>query len=255
MVNVRACRLSKFVSSSVNPCRLSWPTVRPNAIGLLCSSNSLHNLPGPLPLPLHDGIVGLSARCEPSCGQSLSTYCSCLLSSNDTLSLRSFLPSLCLTDSANVVRNGESCFPANIRKSGPALIMCYITPPLACSENGLSAMRRHVSRNSQYAGHRVVEDQRPPPWSRRLPAPQHESYGPSREPSWLRSARPSSSILRSSIPHRHEFIEVNCIPDKYSGYLEDAGPEDRDDGVTGGSNDLIGIPGMIGNQFPAQLPH
>ena len=234
MVNVRACRLSKFVSSSVNPCRLSWPTVRPNAIGLLCSSNSLHNLPGPLPLPLHDGIVGLSARCEPSCGQSLSTYCSCLLSSNDTLSLRSFPPSLCLTDSASVVRNGESCFPANIRKSGPALIMCYITPPLACSENRLSAMRRHVSRNSQYAGHRVVEDQRPPPWSRRLPAPQHESYVPSREPSRLRPARPSFLILRSPIPDRHELIELNCIPDEYPAIWRAPALKTGDDGVMGG---------------------
>ena len=181
MVNVGACRLSRFVSSSVTPCRLSWPTVRPNAIGLLCSSNSLHNIPGPLPLPLHDGIIGLSARCEPSCGQSLSTYCSCLLSSNDTLSLHSFLPSLCLADSASVARNGESCFSANIRKSGLASIMCCITTSFACSENGLSAMRRHASRNSQYAGHRVGGDQCPSPWSRGLPAPQHESHEPSRE--------------------------------------------------------------------------
>ena len=190
MGNVGACRLSRFVSSSVTPCRLSWPTVRPNAIGHLCSSHSLHNVPGPLPLPLHDGSIGLSARCEPSCGPSLSTYCSCLLSSNDTRALHSFLPSLCLADSASVVRNGESCFSANIRKSGLASIMCCITTSLACSENGLSAMRRHASRNSQYAGHRVGGDRCPSPWSRRLPAPQHESHGPSREPPRLRPARP-----------------------------------------------------------------
>jgi hypothetical protein len=232
VVNVGACRLSKFVSSSVNPCRLSWPTVRPNAIGLLCSSNSLYNIPGPLPLPLHDGIIGLSARCEPSCGQSLSTYCSCLLSSNDTLSLHPFLSSLCLVF-RQCCAKWRIMFFGDIRKSGLASIMRYITPSLACSENGLSAMRRHASRNSQYAGHRVVEDQCPPPWSRRLPAPQDESYGPSRQSSWLRSACPSFSILRNPIPHRHEFIQVNCIPDEYSGYLEDAGPEDRDDEVTG----------------------
>ena len=34
-------------------------------------------------------------------------------------------------------------------------------------------------------------------------------------------------ILRSPIPDRHELIEVNCIPDEYSSYLEGAGPEDR----------------------------
>ena len=181
MVNVGACRLSRFVSSSLTPCRLNYPTVRSNAIGRLCSSNSLHNIPDPLPLHLHDGIIGLSARCEPSCGQSLSTYRSCLLSSNDTLSLHSFLPSLCLADSASVVRNGESCFSANIRTSGLASIMCCITISLAYSENWLSAMRRNASRNSQYAGHRVGGDQCPSPWSRGLPAPQHESHEPSRE--------------------------------------------------------------------------
>ncbi len=158
-----------------------------------------------------------------SCGPSLSTYCTCFLSSNDTLSVHSFIPSLCLADSASVVRNGESCFSANIRKSGLASIMCCITTSFACSENGLSAMGRNASRNSQYAGHRVVGDQCPSPWSRRLPAPQHESHGPSREPPRLRPARPSFSILMSPIPDRHELIEVNCTPDEYSGYLKGAG--------------------------------
>lgn len=46
-------------------------------------------------------------------------------------------------------------------------------------------------------------------------------------PPRLRPARPSFLILRSPIPDRHELIEVNCIPDEYSGYLEGAGPEDR----------------------------
>ena len=79
---------------------------RSNAIGRLCSSDSLHNIPCLLPLPLHDGIIGLSAFCEPLCGPSLSTYCTCLLSSNNTLS-PSFIPSLCLADSASVVRNRD----------------------------------------------------------------------------------------------------------------------------------------------------
>jgi len=149
------------------------------------------------------------------------TAVACFLQMTRSLSIL-FYP-LCLADSASVVRNGESCFSANIRMSGLASIMCCITTSWARSENGLSAMRRHASRNSQYVGHRVVEDQCPPPWSRRLPAPQYESYGPSREPSWLRSAHPSFSILRSPIPHRHELIEVNCILDEYSGYLEGAG--------------------------------
>jgi len=207
---------------------------RSNATGRLCSSDSLHDIPCPLPLLLHDGIIGLSALCEASCDQSLSTYCTCFLSSNDTHSVHSFVPSLCLADSANVVRNSESCFSANIRKSGLASIMCCITTSFACSENGLSAMRRNASRNSQYAGHRVVGDQCPSPWSRRLPAPQHESHGPSREPPRLRPARPSFSILMSPIPDRHELIEVNCTPDEYSGYLGAPALNTGEDGVMGG---------------------
>jgi hypothetical protein len=81
--------------------------VRSNAIGHLCSSDSLHNIPGPLPFPLPDGVIGLLARCEPSCGPSLSSYCTYLLPSNDTLSLHFFIPTLCLADSASVVRNGD----------------------------------------------------------------------------------------------------------------------------------------------------
>ena len=91
---------------------------RSNATGRLCNSDSLHDMPCPRPLRLHGGIIGLSALCEASCGQSRSTYCTYLLSSNDTRSVHSFIPSLCLADSASVVRNGESCFSGMIRPSG-----------------------------------------------------------------------------------------------------------------------------------------
>jgi hypothetical protein len=55
---------------------------RSNATGCFCSSNSLHVL-CPLPLLLHNGIIGLSALCEASCGQHLLP---CFLSLNDTFS-------------------------------------------------------------------------------------------------------------------------------------------------------------------------
>jgi hypothetical protein len=67
---------------------------RSNVTGRLWSSDSLHDIPSPLPPFLHDGLSGLSALCEMSCGQSLSTYCICCLSSNDIRSLYSFIPAL-----------------------------------------------------------------------------------------------------------------------------------------------------------------
>ena len=177
MVNDGACRLSRPVSSSVTPCRLSLPMVRSNAIGHLCSSDSLTHIPGPLPLPLHDGVIGLLARCEPSCGPSLSTYCTYLLSSNDTRSLHVFIPSLCLADSASVVRNGDRGSRRTSASRGWRR---------ACAASGhlLRALKMGVPHCVEtragilnMPGYRMVGDHCPSPWSRRIPAPQHESHG------------------------------------------------------------------------------
>ena len=80
---------------------------RSNATGRLCSSDFLHDISCPQPLLLHGGIIGFSALCGASRGQSRSTYGTCLLSSNDTRSVFPCIPSLRLADSASVVRNGD----------------------------------------------------------------------------------------------------------------------------------------------------
>ena len=68
-------------------------------------------------------------------------------------------------------------------------------------------------------GHRVARDQCPSPWSRHVPAPQHESH----EPSW--ELAPAVQF-KEQISDRHELIEVTDIPNEYSDCLEGAGPED-----------------------------
>jgi hypothetical protein len=63
-------------------------------------------------MALSDSRLAASRR---AANRSALTAVACFLQM--TRSLHSFLPSLCLADSASVVRNVESCFSANIRKS------------------------------------------------------------------------------------------------------------------------------------------
>jgi hypothetical protein len=197
--------------------------VRSNAIGHLCSSDSLHNIPGPLPFPLPDGVIGLLARCEPSCGPSLSSYCTYLLPSNDTLSLHFFIPTLCLADSASVVRNGDRGSRRTYESRGWRRACAASRHLLRALNMGFPQCVETRAGILNMPGHRVGGDQCPSPWSRSIPAPRHENHGPSWAPPRLRRTRPSFSI-QEHLPDRHELIEVTYTPDEYSGCLESARP-------------------------------
>ena len=75
-------------------------------------------------------------------------------------------------------------------------------------------------------GHRVARDQCPSPWSRHVPAPQHESH----EPSW--ELAPAVQF-KEQISDRHELIEVTDIPNEYSACLRVLALKTWDNGVSG----------------------
>src|ERR1044072_1831356 len=95
---------------------------RSNETGRLCSLGSLRVVLPP-PLLVQHGIIGLSALFEATCGQSLTTSCTCFLSSNENTLHSSNIPT------SGLASNGARCI----------------------FENGFSTTCQTTSRNSHYA--------------------------------------------------------------------------------------------------------